>query len=179
MPGSGNLNMEKKAIAGFLACVIVLFYLSPFSEVAYPTKCFSYPFTTAGSAGAQIEAPCGLHIYGKTQYWPIFPFKPKSNLKIAFCRDVLTDVERNCGARFDDALLIDFGGYFHCAYIQLNPHGTINYLVRVTNYSNYLETKDAATFGITKTIVVSEQKTNDVVFVPIDACNDLETHLSD
>lgn len=161
-----------------LVVLIILFYLSPFSQVDYRTKCFSYPFSTAGNAGAQLESPCGMHVYGKTQYWPIFPLKPKNNDKADFCRSIVKDVETHCGTRVDEVILVDLGDYFNCDYLHLRPPGVIDYLVRVANYSKEaLESKDAAMFGITRSVMVSEQKTNETDFVPYSGCGSLEDYL--
>ncbi len=90
------------AIPVVLVILVLLFYLSPFSEVQYPQNC-TYMNGDNNSNSGQGGGVCGSVITEKIP--TLFPFK--ENPRAEWCRSIIPKVETACALKVDSAWLND------------------------------------------------------------------------
>lgn len=127
--------------------LLVLFYISPFSEVEPIVKCFYFPFETAGSAGAQVSPLCDYSIWTKDHF---SPFRLKTNEKIDFCKKNIKNIENSCNFKVDEVSFYDFDDSFDCTYLVLDNGTTINKVFTITKYLPHIEPPKLYGIGITE-----------------------------
>lgn len=113
---------------GFLliAITLIMFYLSPFSEVHYPTKCYGFGLSN-NSAGAQAQPICGKLITEKDYAIATFPFK--EDKRISFCKKNIEGIEQSCNMSIYQLIVEDyFDDYFTCNYFFKNENDSTNIL---------------------------------------------------
>jgi hypothetical protein len=122
------------AIPVVLIILVILFYISPFSEVQYPQKCVGINTNSSANAGSSVI--CGNVI---TKKIPVsFPFK--ANPQADWCRSFIPKVEAACALNVDSAWLDDRPGYsLGCLYF-LNKtsetwQGPASYILIIKNGS--------------------------------------------
>ncbi len=122
------------AIPVALIILVILFILSPFSEVQYPQNCFDINSNSTANAGSSVI--CGRVITEKIP--ASFPFK--ANPQADWCRSIIPKVETACALKVDSAWLDDRSGYsLGCLYF-LNEtsetwQGPANYVLIIKNGS--------------------------------------------
>jgi hypothetical protein len=123
------------ALLGLLAALLVLFYLSPFSEVE-PSQLYE-KLEGQGEDTQYPQLPLyGYPISGKgaTVY---FPFKMVDNEATRFCLYNTKKIEELCGMTVDQVLLEGSADFFHCTYVTLNKEsGEVRSFVDVVKTSN-------------------------------------------
>ena len=97
------MDYRKVLVLGIsvIALLLLLFYLSPFSELNI-LECHTP--NIPNPAGAQIEPTCGYIIYPQLP----FPLKTRNSDFVEFCKRNVKTVEKACNASVDDVLLIAF-----------------------------------------------------------------------
>jgi hypothetical protein len=146
-----------------LFCVVlIIFYLSPFSEVTLKTKCYSLGGLIENPAGADIQPLCSSLISGESYQTPIFPFKEKTNGRIEICKKTTKNVEKACGNKINDILIDDFtesyNDTFTCYYVILNSSDKSikKYIVLEWFSQSFLES------DLGKTMNVSQFEINEI-----------------
>jgi hypothetical protein len=173
--------VDKKVAIGIAVVVVllILFYLSPYSETEHQQTCVGFPFETASPEGAQVSPVCGDVIGGSMYLWPFFPFREKSDARVEFCREKQHIVDEACGFETDTVLFNGFSpptgqDFFTCDYIEGNENQSIAVLVEITNYSDaYLASDFAKESGTTDPLEVSEVDAGSRDFLTTTVCNNL------
>jgi hypothetical protein len=107
------------AIGGIaiIAILLVLFYLSPFSEINI-IQC-EHQRNVPNPAGAQLQPICGYLVLPDATV--PFPFRARSTDYANFCKRNLPAIEASCNTKVDSALLESIGGEeYACVYFVHN-----------------------------------------------------------
>ncbi len=169
---------------GILVLLVFLFYLSPFSEVEYPTKCFVYPYERDTPVGAQLEPMCDAHIQGESYNQPIFPFKEKISEKSEFCKKNVENIEKLCGFEVNEVTMQNLKGFqdhFQCHYVTTDQKRKSVWtdMVIIRKFSEeYLKSKKQEGEFLSP-IEIFEVHTKDSKRSNETVCKDLEKYLED
>jgi hypothetical protein len=131
------------ALLGLLIVLLVLFYLSPFSETT-PSRVYENPEVGAGHT-FPIQPVYGNPISGKDATVG-FPFRMIDNVETEFCLNNTKKIEELCGTTPNQVLLLDVGpGLFHCTYITLDTSGGVQNFVDIEKTSGDVSGTGVAT----------------------------------
>jgi hypothetical protein len=135
-------------LLGLLVVLLVLFYLSPFSEIEPAMVCHGFEGLVDDPAHAGTIPVCGHPISGKDALY--FPFKIKHSEAVEFCLNNTEKVEELCGVTIDQILFDDTAGFFDCTYITLDKEsGRVqNFVGVIKTPKEYSETGVATVSGM-------------------------------
>lgn len=105
------------ALLGLLAVVLVLFYLSPFSETE-PNRVYESLEREANYTFPDL--PLYGHPISGADAAVYFPFRMIDNEATEFCLNNTKKIEDLCGITTDQVLLDENPGFFHCTYVTLD-----------------------------------------------------------
>ncbi len=112
-----------------VAILLVLFYLSPYSDIDH-VDCIT-PTNVPNPAGAELSPFCGVEVvpFPESLFIPPFPFRSRDSEFVDFCRRNIPTVEDSCNVTVTKTMIETLSSVddeYSCVYFVNNYTSTIS-----------------------------------------------------